>query len=277
MTRGSFRVESFHLPVSGGFRALAVTRPAGGVRGGVLHLPPMAEEMNRARRGTSRVAQALAREGWIVARIDHHGCGDSSGTLDQARWADWVDDVSVGLDWLRGEGVAAPVIWTLRAGSLVVSDWVGMAGQTPPVVACQPEYLGRSALSRFLRLHDAGKWLGTARDQSVDTPRARLDAGHVVEVSGYPLPPDVSRGLSRADFRFPSGYPGPVRVLEVGPDETRTPSPAGSRWIDAMRTRGVGASIRVVEGTSFWLTEEGDASPALVSAMLTAVEGVSGP
>ena len=55
-------------------------------QGGVVYIPPFAEEMNRSRRMAALQARALAESGWGVLTIDPYGCGDSAGDFADARW-----------------------------------------------------------------------------------------------------------------------------------------------------------------------------------------------
>src|SRR5688500_5815022 len=81
-------------PSASGPRLRCVAEPAGGtVRGVVLLLPPFAEEMNKSRRMCALLARGLAADGWRVVRIDLLGCGDSAGSLRDASWEQWCDDL----------------------------------------------------------------------------------------------------------------------------------------------------------------------------------------
>jgi hypothetical protein len=48
-------------------------------RGGLLFIPPFAEELNRSRHMVVKTARALAAAGWGVLLLDLFGTGDSEG------------------------------------------------------------------------------------------------------------------------------------------------------------------------------------------------------
>lgn len=82
----------------GGPRFRLVSEPAQGtVIGTVVFAPAFAEEMNKSRRMTARMARALAADGWRVVQRDLLGCGDSAGDFGDATWAAWLDDVEAEL------------------------------------------------------------------------------------------------------------------------------------------------------------------------------------
>ena len=81
-------------PFASGPRLRCIAEPVRGtVRGVVLLLPPFAEEMNKSRRMCALLARGLAADGWRVVRIDLFGCGDSAGSLRDASWEQWCDDL----------------------------------------------------------------------------------------------------------------------------------------------------------------------------------------
>jgi alpha-beta hydrolase superfamily lysophospholipase len=83
-------LQALFLPAGSGQR-LVVCHPAQGpVRGGVVYVPPFAEEMNKARRMATVQAHAFAEAGFSVVIPDLAGCGDSSGDLVEVTWEDWV-------------------------------------------------------------------------------------------------------------------------------------------------------------------------------------------
>ena len=74
--------------------------PASAATRAVIVLPPLAEEMNKARRLLWAVGQALAAHGIMTVIPDLYGTGDSEGDFADAAWDGWVNhiryDVGVG-------------------------------------------------------------------------------------------------------------------------------------------------------------------------------------
>ena len=122
--------EAFFLPIpslSGGQRFCVYHPAQGGVmRGQVLYVHPLAEEMNKSRRMAAQQARALSTAGFAVLQIDLLGCGDSSGDFGDATWSAWIDDVLAACHWLRirrtsvnsaGSTKSVPLwLWGLRSG-----------------------------------------------------------------------------------------------------------------------------------------------------------------
>src|SRR5690606_32506807 len=189
-----------------------------------------------------------------------------------ASWAAWIADVSLGWTWLRERCSATPVIWTLRAGSLLAADWIARSGEQPPLLMWQPVANGRQHLAQFLRLKAAHEMLG-ASDASGGTAALRkaLDTGDSVEVAGYRLSPELASGLSAASFRLPDEYRGAVAILEITSRAQPQPSPAIGQV--AQRARDSGARVRtaIVAGPAFWQTQEIESVPSLIPASLEAL------
>src|SRR5690606_9944848 len=100
------------------------TWPEGPPVGGVLHVHPFAEELNKSRRMAALAARAFAQRGWVVLQMDLLGCGDSAGDFRDASWAGWLDDLSLAWALLATLCAAPTVVWTVRAGSLLAADWL---------------------------------------------------------------------------------------------------------------------------------------------------------
>src|SRR5262245_5413710 len=75
-------------------------------RGGVLFVPPFAEEMNKSRRQVMLAARALAAAGFGVLLSDLYGTGDSGGEFADGRVAAWRSDLLSGAGALEQEGFA---------------------------------------------------------------------------------------------------------------------------------------------------------------------------
>jgi uncharacterized protein len=267
VTAGAPAARPFYLPARR--RVFAIHHPsAGAARGAIVFAPPFAEEMNKSRRMVALQARALAAAGWHVLLVDPHGTGDSGGDFGDARWADWIDDLAEGRDWLAAQAGIEPWLWGLRSGALLAG---ALAAQRVPagLLLWQPVLSGRQHVQQFLRLKAGAEWLAGERAAKEDTkPLAALQAGQAVEVAGYRLDPALALPMAEAAFAVPAALPRLV-WLEVMPRADGNLSPASQRVLTALPA-GVGHAA-VVQGPSFWQAQEIETAPALIDATLMAL------
>ena len=263
-------IEPFFLAGSRG-ALFAVYHPpstGGEERGGVLYLPPFAEEMNKARRMAALQARRMAEAGFGVLIPDLYGTGDSTGDFADARWAIWQDDLMRCADWLRQRGHERLTLWGVRLGGLLAMD------RAEPVAAAhlllwQPVLSGQRFLHQFLRLRlTADRFKGGG--DSMGQLQQKLAAGQSLEVAGYELHPELASALEQA---CPVTPPTQVRVdwFEVAGTADAGLSPASQRVVETWRTAGVAVHPQTVIGDAFWATQEIAEAPALLDATLMAV------
>jgi len=263
-------IEPFFLASSQGALFAVYHPPSTGCRecGGVLYVPPFAEEMNKARRMATLQAQRMAAAGWGVLIPDLYGTGDSAGDFADARWAIWQDDLGRCADWLRQRGHEHLMLWGLRLGGLLAMDRVA------PIAAArlllwQPVLSGQRFLHQFLRLRlTADRFKGGG--DSMGQLQEKLAAGQSLEVAGYELHPELASALEQA---CPVTPPAQVCVdwFEVAGTIDATLSPASQRVVETWRTAGVAVHPQPVIGDAFWATQEIAEAPALLEATLTAL------
>ncbi len=268
------RRSAFMLQADGrGQRFCLLTEPQGPARGALLYVHPFAEEMNKSRRMAALAAEALAREGWRVLQVDLLGCGDSGGDFGDASWEGWLADIDLAWQWLHSETPGKVCLWSLRAGSLLVADWIRTRASAPPLLMWQPVTDGRQHLTQFLRLKGVSQMLEESDAKAaMAAVRAALESGQPVEVAGYLLAPSLVRGLQAARLDLPDGYGARVAALEVTPAERCEPSPALVRAVERWQAHGCTVSAAACAGPSFWQTVEIETCPALIAASVTAVE-----
>jgi exosortase A-associated hydrolase 1/exosortase A-associated hydrolase 2 len=259
---------------SRGVRLRCIAEPANGqVRGVVLLLPPFAEEMNKSRRMCALLARGLAADGWRVVRIDLFGCGDSAGSLRDATWQQWCDDLRSELD--RHLYADVPVwLWVLRAGALFIPELLA-AAPNANLLLWQPVLSGQTHLSQFLRLQAAAALLGAGK-AGQPTAASTLAAGDVAEVAGYELPPGVARGLQSSAFGVPANFSGRIAWLEVSMSPGAQPGVATQRAIDRLREAGHSVSFEEVAGVPFWQSVEIEQNDELLARSRRLVETLSG-
>ena len=254
------------------------------MRGQVVYIHPLAEEMNKSRRMAAMQARALAAAGYAVLQIDLLGCGDSSGDFGDATWSAWVDDVLAAHQWLRTQprprdGASsdepAPLwLWGLRAGCLLAVEAARKLPEPCHFLFWAPAPAGKPLLQQFLRLKMAGDLLAGNAKGVMDGMRAQLAAGNSVEVAGYALNPGLASGLEQAGLSPPVAS-ARVEWLELSTRDPGTLTPVAAQAQARWQQAGYTVRSHLVTGPSFWQTAEIEDAPALISATITAITGRS--
>jgi exosortase A-associated hydrolase 2 len=260
--------HAFFLPVEGGACFCIYRRPEKGpVAGTVLHLPAFGDEMNKSRAMTARAARALAARGFGVLQLDLLGCGDSSGDHGDASVGAWIDNAQRGLDWLAREGrtVAAPWLWCLRAGALLVAPLLQGPARDAPLLLWQPVLSGAQQLNNLLRQKLAGA-LGAGERVDAKSLRQRWIDGETQEIGGYAIAPRLAQELEQAAFDIPAGYRGRVEWFEVSPTAAPAISPAGQNRIAGFRSIGISINAMALHGPGFWQSVEIEQCEGLIEA-----------
>lgn len=251
------------------------------VRGLVLYIHPLAEEMNKARRMAALQARALAQAGYAVLQIDLLGCGDSSGDFGDASWQNWVNDVVQGCHWLRHRSntpgaVSGQVplwLWGLRAGCLLAVAAASRLDEACNFLFWQPPSSGQPLLQQFLRLKVAGDMLGGQAKGVMEGMRQQLTRGSPVEIAGYLVSSDLASGLEQAALLPPIDQ-GPTQRLEwfeVSTREDASLSPVSVKTVAQWQQAGYAVNSHIVHGPAFWQTTEIEDAPALIKATTAAL------
>lgn len=240
----------------------------------VVFVPAFAEEMNKSRHVVAQLARRLAASGIGVLLIDLLGCGDSTGTLEDATWDAWRDDIDLATGWLRDHGYGRLLVWGMRLGGLLAAECAADSGGVyERCILWQPVVSGDTFLSQFLRLSVANLMLsGSTAGVSVAQLRSRLAGGETIEVAGYRLTPALAASLGMAALSRPLC---PVEWFEVVAEQGRAPSPAALRVAEGWRASGTEVTMTTVAGESFWgaaNAAELVQCPTLVDATATAAE-----
>ncbi|WP_412851811.1 hydrolase 2, exosortase A system-associated [Ectothiorhodospira shaposhnikovii] len=259
--------EAFFLGRGTGRRFCLVTRPEGCPVGGIIHVPAFAEELNTSRRMIGLAARSFARAGWVVLQMDLHGCGDSAGDFGEAHWDSWLEDLDRAWAWMDADCAGPRVLWSLRAGALLVADWLKGTERSVPLLFWQPVTQGQRQLNEFLRLRAmAGMLEGGEASGVVESLRLALETGEGVEVAGYSLGPALAAGLSAAELVLPEGFQAPVGLLEVAAGGV--PGRGVQRLAQAWRALEVPVWVSAVDGPRFWQSREIMVAPALCDGSL---------
>ncbi len=273
---------AFFIPAAGRGQRLAIHHaPAASPRSVVLFVHAFAEEMNKSRRMAALAARALAEAGHAVLQIDLRGCGDSSGDLADAHWSDWLDDVQLGVQWLRRRhGQDLPLwLWGHRVGALVVAEAARHLDEDCQFLFWHPNTSGKQPLAQFLRLKTVAAMLQGAQPGGATDLRKALAQGEHIEVAGYTLGAALALGLEATSLS-PSQRARRALFLEVQAvqaDGTLPPaSPAIAGCIERWQAAGVPCVGQVVPGPAFWQTAEIEDAPALIEATVAMLDGRTG-
>ena len=263
-----------HLP--SGKRQLfsLLSEPPVEPRGVVVHVPAFAEEMNKSRRMVTLATEALVQDGWAVIVFDLSGCGDSSELLQDVDWEMWIEDLDSVVAWSKQRFPDRQlVLWSLRGGALIASDWMASTGQVLPMLMWQPALSGKLQLTQFLRLKAANDMLSEMDARSVMAElRRKIDEGESVEVAGYCLSAKLAQGMSLAAFALPESDGVDIALLEVGSAENATLSPAGKSLVEKGAVVASGVFAEKITGPAFWSTQYIETVPGLVTASRKALE-----
>jgi len=267
--------QALFLASPSGGQRFALFHPAAGVataRGAVLYIHPFAEEMNKSRRMAALQARALAQAGFDVLQLDLLGCGDSSGDFGDASWTAWVQDVLLGVQWLRQQTSAPLWLWGLRAGCLLAVDAARQLAEPVHFLFWQPSTNGKLVLQQFLRLKAASELLGGQAKGVVQALRDQLAQGESVEVAGYRLAAGLAHGLEQATLTPIAPAAGAQLVwLEVSTRADVAFSPVSLQSQAAWQQSGYALHSQIVTGPAFWQTTEIEEAPALLEATTVAM------
>jgi pimeloyl-ACP methyl ester carboxylesterase len=120
------------------------------IRGGVLICGSLGKEGMDSVRLQRVLADDLARRGFGVLRFDYLGLGDSAyAQVRDDAVANWVASVGHALDYLRLIGAESATAIGIRAGCLILNEYLAQSHTVNRVVYLDPYGTGR----RYLREH----------------------------------------------------------------------------------------------------------------------------
>jgi exosortase A-associated hydrolase 2 len=246
------------------------------VRGAIVYVHPLAEEMNKSRRMAALQSGQLAAAGFAVLQIDLLGCGDSSGEFEDATWDDWVRDVYLAVAWLRGQHQAPLWLWGLRAGCLLAAEAASGIHEPLRKLFWQPSTSGKLVLQQFLRLKTAAAALDGTPLDARKNPRDNLAAGRAVDVGGYRLSPRLAQSLEQAVLT-PASRVIQAVWLEASTSQDAALLPATQRALQAWNAAGATVQARTVVGPAFWQTQEIEGAHELLTPTLASMTGMGTP
>ncbi|MGH8179157.1 MAG: hydrolase 2, exosortase A system-associated [Steroidobacter sp.] len=265
MSRGKL---SAAFLVGGRGRIFAVLRkPALAVRGGLLIVPPFAEEMNKSRHLFTEVANQLAALGIATVIVDLFGTGESEGEFADADWDVWKADLAATVTWCSAQGIRITDLLGVRLGCALGCETAREHGwRLERTVLWQPVLSGARALDQFLRLRVAATMMQKNGKDTIAGLRARLKNGETVEVAGYEVAGRLAEQLDRVHLpTVMSANLGAVQWIEVVRSADAAPPTPSLNAIEQARANGVTVGLQALEGEPFWSSVEIVRNPALVA------------
>lgn len=239
-----------------------------GTGGAVLIVPPFAEEMNKARKMFTDVAQGLAARGTATVIPDLYGTGDSDGEFRDADVDAWLADLARTAAWSAEQGWPIVGLLCMRTGCMLgarlARDSVANIARS---VFWQPVTDGERFLTQFLRLRLAASMMdgAGAGKESAAGLRDRLRAGEALEVAGYELSGQLASQLSSLKLAPDlTARLGEVHWLEVVRSTDASLPGASQQIVDTAKQNGVTITAGTVVGEPFWSSTEIVRVPDLV-------------
>jgi alpha-beta hydrolase superfamily lysophospholipase len=201
------------------------------IRGGVLICGSLGKEGMDSVRLHRILAEDLARRGFGVLRFDYLGLGDSAyAQVRDDAVANWVASVGHALDYLRLIGAESATAIGIRAGCLILDEYLAQSHTVNRVVYLDPAGTGR----RYLREHTALFRLSVGEDAA--TP------GEVSIIGGRLSDHAAAEFAALRMGANPVSAHGVDKVLLVGrPAETdkRVTALASAEGVDSIITGGL--------------------------------------
>jgi len=124
-------------------------------RAAYLLCRPFGQEAVRSAPVYRAVSDRLAREGFTVLTIDHHGCGDSPGEPDEQTLDAWAGDTLAADAQLRIDAPGTPVHWFgMGLGANIAALATLRAREAPQcIVLWEPVLDGPAYLEQLVSVH----------------------------------------------------------------------------------------------------------------------------
>jgi exosortase A-associated hydrolase 2 len=234
----------------------------------VFYIPPFAEEMNKARRTATLMAERVHRHNANFFSLDLFGTGDSEGEFHDARWDIWLDNLHTGLDYLRSRQQEQITLLGLRLGAMLAAEFCQKYTFHPhQLVLWQPPGSGQQLLTQFLRIQLAADMQGgDGKGMTTQELRAQLANGTSLEIAGYALHPELFHAIERirlADIL--AHLRQPIALFEITGTSDK-PLTLGTRRLLESLPRSTTVHAQPVKGEPFWSIQEITVSEALLDA-----------
>lgn len=221
-------------------------------RGSLLYIHPFLEELEASRSIIATVAREIGKLGYGVLSVDLYGCGDSAGEFRDARWETWIEDLVLGVRWLRDRNGPRIGLWGLRLGSLLALDLERYLHAISTLnVLWHPPYAGVETLTHFFR-----RSLLQENDPAPRAPKylkSRLASGSSVEIAGWELDPSLAAAIERLELTsLLSQASSAVHCAEFVSSAALRFAAARSRIFAAIEASGLAAEYQQLPVSPFW-------------------------
>ena len=119
----------------------------------VVVCQPIGHEYINSHRALRQLASRLCYAGFSVLRFDYYGCGDSSGSTEEGRIPQWLEDIAQAISEVRRRTGAVQVCLVgLRVGAALAMRSAAELTHLESLVLWDPVVNGKSYLDGLLRL-----------------------------------------------------------------------------------------------------------------------------
>lgn len=179
----------------------------------VVVCQPIGHEYINSHRALRQLASRLCYAGFPVLRFDYYGCGDSSGSAEEGRIPQWLEDISTAISEVRRRTGAVEVcLIGLRVGGTLAMIAAAELAGPETLVLWDPVVSGKSYLDGLFRLQ---KEMLRFRPK----PRGAQEPLDYVDVLGFPLSHFLQTELKSIDLSTLAGVSA-KNVLVIQTDKT---------------------------------------------------------
>jgi uncharacterized protein len=212
----------------------------------VVVCQPAGHEYVNSHRALRQLAARLCDAGFPVLRFDYYGCGDSSGSAEESRIAQWLRDTSTAIcEVERRTGLAQVCLVGLRLGATLAMIAATERGDLESLILWDPVVSGKSYLAALLDLQKESLRFRHKPDSSWKSTKG-------TEVLGFVLTPPLCADLERIDL-LPIARKPANNVLLMQTDQV-----AAQGLMSHLRQTEAQVEFQCLEAPQVWLpTEDG--------------------
>ena len=172
---------------------------------------PVGHEYINCQRALRQVAARLCDSGFPVLRFDYYGSGDSSGSEEEGRIAQWLADTSTAISELRRRtGLRQICVIGLRLGGALAMTAAAKEGDLESLILWDPIVSGTNYLEASLHLQKE-----TLRFRH--KPSYGRKSNGAIEVLGFAFSPFLCADIERIDLLRISQKPAKdVLLIQTG-------------------------------------------------------------
>jgi pimeloyl-ACP methyl ester carboxylesterase len=237
------------------------------IRGGVIICGSLGKEGMDSVRLQRPLADGLARRGFGVLRFDYLGTGDSAFTQDRDDAVDnWRRSIGYALEYLREVGARSITAIGLRAGSLLLSDFLTTSGPVDRVVYLDPVGTGR----RYLREQTALAKVAVGSDSppagTIPILGTRLSSAAAKEFGALTLSSAPSDEIDHLLILRNGALEAPVQALTTNAGRVHASTIAGLTEFAQIAETLTPLPLPVIDKVIDWIDEAESSIPATTAA-----------